>query len=221
MDRTIVIPAASRRLAGVLRRPDAARGVVLFAHGSGSGQASPRNRFVSDRLVKAGLAAVLVDLLTPEESDVPRVVFDVERLADRLCRAIDWIDAQPVLRELPLALYGASTGAAAALIAASRRPERIASIVSRGGRPDLAVAVLDLVRAPTLLVVGSADGVVLELNRRALARLRCPKELAVIAGATHLFPEPGALESVAALALDWFDRHLRVERKEPTDVSRS
>ena len=192
--------------------PEPCQGVVMFAHGSGSGRHSPRNRMVAAHLQQAGLATVLLDLLTAEEERVDAMVgryrFDIELLADRLAAAGDWVGRQPELAGLPLGYFGASTGAAAALIAAAEGPQTVRAVVSRGGRVDLAGRRLRQVPCPVLLVVGSQDGVVLRLNREAMARLGAA-ELAVVDGATHLFEEPGALEKVASLATDWFTRHLQ------------
>jgi putative phosphoribosyl transferase len=188
--------------------PPGASAVAAFAHGSGSGRHSPRNQFVARALQDAGLATLLLDLLEPDEAEDRRKVFDIELLADRLRAASGWLAHDPETRHLQLGLFGASTGAAAALVAAARDPGRVGAVVSRGGRPDLACAELPEVSAPTLLIVGGRDEEVLELNRRALALLWCERELAIIPGATHLFPEPGALEHVARLASRWFLQHL-------------
>jgi putative phosphoribosyl transferase len=197
-------------LAGDLVTPDDAIGVVVFAHGSGSSRHSPRNRFVAKTLNGARIGTLLMDLLTREEEVYDRATgelrFDVALLANRLIAAIDWLHAGPAA-SLRFGLFGASTGAAAALVAAAERPDDIAAIVSRGGRPDLAAGALPRVRAPTLLIVGSLDRLVLELNQQALEQLPAEKQLVVVAGATHLFEEPGALEEVARLATEWFSRH--------------
>jgi putative phosphoribosyl transferase len=199
-------------LAGDLAVPPDAAGVVLFAHGSGSGRHSPRNRLVASALRQAGLATLLLDLLTAEEEaadrDQAELRFDIALLADRLEGAMDWLDDDPRTVALPLGLFGASTGAAAALVAAADRPERVAAVVSRGGRPDLAGPSLGLVRAPTLLLVGGDDRIVLELNRSAADQLGAEHQLEVVPGASHLFEEPGTLERVAARAADWFRRRL-------------
>jgi putative phosphoribosyl transferase len=200
--------ADGRRLEGVLHVPAGAVGVVVFAHGSGSGRHSPRNQFVAGALREAGLATLLLDLLEEEEAADRDKVFDIDLLAERLQAAADWLAADPQTRALRLGYFGASTGAGAALVAAAQRPGAVGAVVSRGGRPDLARAALPEVQAPTLLIVGGDDGVVVQLNEDALRRLRCPKSLVVIPGATHLFPEPGALEEVARLAADWFRRNL-------------
>ena len=199
-------------LEGDLALPAATRGAVLFAHGSGSSRHSPRNRYVADVLNGAGLATLLVDLLTREEEAVDlrtaHLRFDIGMLADRLVDATAWLRQQPETADLRLGYFGASTGAGAALIAAARRPDAVGAVVSRGGRPDLAGPALGRVRAPTLLIVGEQDVPVIGMNEAALAELRCVKQLTIVPGATHLFEEPGALERVAALARDWFERHL-------------
>jgi pimeloyl-ACP methyl ester carboxylesterase len=212
-DGTLVrVPAGGVTLEGNLAAPGNARGIVLFAHGSGSSRHSPRNRAVAAMLREGGLATLLVDLLTPEEGAVDeetaRLRFDIDLLAERLVDATDWIGGIEETRGLGVGYFGASTGGGAALVAAARRPNSVRAVVSRGGRPDLAGAALARVHAPTLLIVGGHDPVVLELNREAFDRLRCEKEMAVVPGATHLFEEPGALEEVARLARDWFLRHL-------------
>lgn len=195
-----------------LVRPATARGLVVFAHGSGSGRSSPRNRAVARTLQQAGLATLLVDLLSEREQLLDArsgsLRFDIVLLATRLAAIVDWAAAQPSLRALPVGLFGSSTGAAAAMLAAAARPARVSAVVSRGGRVDLAEAALHLVRAATLLVVGSEDDAVLELNERALAELGCEKQLFVVEGAGHLFEEPGALEIVAGVAARWFATHL-------------
>jgi dienelactone hydrolase len=197
-------------LPGELSLPAAPSGVVAFAHGSGSSRLSPRNLQVAQALDAAGLATLLFDLLTDREAADRANVFDVELLAGRLAAATRWLGAHPETASLPVGYFGASTGAAAALWAAADPAHDVRAVVSRGGRPDLALARLPRVRAATLLVVGGADEVVLELNRRALAELRsCEHDLVVVAGATHLFEEPGALERVAGLAAEWFRRHCR------------
>lgn len=212
------------RLAGNLEIPAPVQGVVVFAHGSGSSRKSPRNQFVARRLREAGLATLLMDLLTPEEEalDLERghLRFDVAFLAGRLLAAIDWLKGQDGVRGLPLGIFGASTGAAAALLAAAQRGEAVRAVVSRGGRPDLAGTALHRVVAPTLLIVGGADPEVLELNRAALAGLRCEKDLRIVFGASHLFTEPGALEEVARLAAAWFRRHLGTPEWAPSSGDR-
>jgi dienelactone hydrolase len=198
-------------LDGDLVRPDHALGLVLFAHGSGSSRQSPRNRFVADRLHRAGLATLLVDLLTEDEDLADRVTgtwrFDIGLLAERLGGFLEWTTHDRDVASLPLHLFGASTGGGAALAAAAARPDRVASVVSRGGRPDLAGDALPRVRAPTLLIVGSLDRQILALNRQAAQRLVVEWRLEVVDGATHLFEEPGTLERVAELAGDWFTVH--------------
>jgi len=197
---------------GDLVVPRAPVGVVLFAHGSGSSRHSPRNRMVAARLQAAGYATLLMDLLTPEEEQVDNrtrtVRFDISRLATRLTDAIRWLSEQPDTRSLPLALFGASTGAAAALQAAAEVPTRVQLVISRGGRPDLAGDALERVQTPTLLIVGSRDVEVLALNKAAAARLAGSSEIAIVAGATHLFEEPGTLDRVVDLALDALRRHM-------------
>lgn len=195
-------------LPGRLCLPEPAVGLVIFAHGSGSSRASPRSSRVAAVLHQAWLATLRFDLLTAQEADDRANVFDIGLLADRLLAAIAAVAGRESICRLPLGLFGASTGAAAALVAAALEP-RVAAVVSRGGRPDLAAASLPRVHAPTLFVVGGADEQVLALNRAAFARLGCEKRLDVVPGATHLFEEPGALEEVARLAAEWFSRHLR------------
>lgn len=215
---THTVPCAVRiapmGLEGLLSLPKAASGIVLFAHGSGSSRLSPRNTYVAEALQAAGLATLLFDLLTePEAADRARV-FDIPLLADRLAMATEWTATQPETAALAIGYFGASTGAAAALVAAARSERDIAAVVSRGGRPDLADADLARVRAPTLLIVGGADEAVLDLNRGALAQLTCEKKLAVVPGATHLFEEPGTLDEVIDLARKWFVDHLSVSKGE-------
>jgi dienelactone hydrolase len=206
------VPTAGVVLAGDLVVPEEARGIVVFAHGSGSGRRSPRNRYVGAVLQDAGLATLLFDLLTEEEERIDlrtgELRFDIPLLADRLVGAVDWVGTRADTRALPLGVFGASTGAAAALIAAAERPESVRAVVSRGGRPDLAGAWLGRVRAPTLLIVGGRDETVIELNRSAMARTSAPTRLEIVPEATHLFEEPGKLEAVAGLARDWFVAHL-------------
>jgi putative phosphoribosyl transferase len=202
--RAVIVEAAGARLPGELFVPADPIGVVLFAHGSGSSRHSPRNAAVARALHRAGLATLLFDLLTPEESQDRANVFDVELLGGRLAGATRWARAQAELRSLPLGFFGASTGAAAALIAAAQLPGKVDAVVSRGGRPDLAGSALRDVAAPTLLIVGSRDPEVLRLNREAQALIPGSCELAVVEGAGHLFEEPGTLAEVAALAGDWF-----------------
>jgi putative phosphoribosyl transferase len=204
------------RLEGDLVRPADAQGVVVFAHGSGSSRFSPRNRAVADVLNEAGLATLLMDLLTPAEEQedlrTRRLRFDIALLGERVVGTIDWLAAEPSLRDLPAGTFGASTGAAAALIAAAERPDRVYAVVSRGGRPDLAGEALRRVRAPTLLIVGGNDPEVIRLNRMAMAVMPGECRLEIVPGATHLFEEPGALARVATLARDWFVTHLSAGR---------
>jgi len=195
-------------LPGTLVHPAGGQGIVLFAHGSGSSRLSPRNRLVAERLQRSGLGTLLFDLLQPEEASIRSNVFDIGLLAERLALATDWVRSQE-LRAVPIGFFGASTGAAAALVAATLTPHPIAAIVSRGGRPDLAGVALPRVRAPTLLIVGGDDHGVIELNEEALARLTCEKDLAIVPGAGHLFEEPGTLDQVVTLARDWFVPRLR------------
>ncbi len=195
-------------LAGDLWIPAAASSIVAFAHGSGSSRFSPRNRDVARALNSRGIATLLFDLLTADEEADRANVFDIPLLAERLVQAVRWLDHEPDIAGLQLGLFGASTGAAAALVAAAALGSRVGAVVSRGGRPDLAGDVLDRIRVPTLLIVGGADSVVIELNRQALARLDGPKVLQIVPGASHLFPEHGALEAVIAHAAEWFERHL-------------
>jgi dienelactone hydrolase len=212
--RSIAIDVGAVVLEGELAVPDAPRAVVVFAHGSGSGRHSPRNQHVAKKLRDAGLATLLFDLLTPEEEHAEQrtrhLRFDIGMLARRLVGARDWLRRSPSLAPLAIGYFGASTGAAAALVAAALAPDGIAAVVSRGGRPDLAGDALQLVRAPTLLIVGSNDEVVLELNRAALAELAAPGRLEIVPGAGHLFEEPGALDRVARLACEWFREHAAV-----------
>lgn len=207
----VAIPVEDAVLNGDLVIPERAAAIVLFAHGSGSSRHSPRNRFVAETLNEAGIGTLLMDLLTADEEEAERLTaehrFDIQLLARRLIATIDWLGHRE-LGPLRVGLFGASTGAAAALVAATQRPDEVAAIVSRGGRPDLAGPALAHVRAPALLIVGGADELVLELNRWALEQLRTDKQLVVVPGATHLFEEPGALEEVARLARDWFLGHL-------------
>jgi pimeloyl-ACP methyl ester carboxylesterase len=202
-------------LKGDLVIPESPRGIVLFAHGSGSSRHSPRNRGVALMLNDAEIGTLLVDLLTAAEEELDahtaELRFDIGLLARRLTTAVDWLRNDPDTRRFPIGLFGASTGAAAALVTAAERPDDIAAVVSRGGRPDLAGAALPLVRAPTLLIVGGADEQVLELNRLALELLQTEKRLVVIPGATHLFQEPGALQQVATLATEWFSHYFEAD----------
>ena len=211
-ESAVQIAAAGVILDGDLVLPANAAGVVLFAHGSGSSRHSPRNRMVAERLHEAGYATLLMDLLTPEEDQIDsrtrKFRFDIPLLASRLSGAIGWLSERAGTARMPLALFGASTGAAAALIAAAEAPDRVQLVISRGGRPDLAGDALERVRTPTLLIVGGRDLEVLDLNKAAAARLAGPFDIAVVPGATHLFEEPGALDRVVELALDALRRHL-------------
>lgn len=204
--REVQIPLLG--LAGTLRHPAQAQALIIFAHGSGSSRFSPRNIQVAEALHRRGMATLLFDLLRPEEEGERSNVFDIKLLAQRLTQAVRWADDTREVAALPLGLFGASTGAAAALVAAGVLGNRIGAVVSRGGRPDLAGDILADVKAPTLLIVGGADFGVIELNRWALQRLEGESALEIVPGATHLFPEPGALDSVIELAADWFARHL-------------
>jgi len=213
VEETVRVETATVVLEGSLVLPGEAHGIVLFAHGSGSGRHSPRNRFVAGRLHEQGLATLLVDLLTEDEEAAERYTghlrFDIGLLADRLVGATDWLAAEARTKELRIGYFGASTGGGAALVAAADRPKRVAAVVSRGGRPDLAGEALPSVKAPTLLLVGGNDGPVIELNRRALAKLgSSTKDLVIVPGASHLFEEPGTLAEVARLAALLFRRHV-------------
>jgi dienelactone hydrolase len=218
MNRTLAEPAVEQQvrvtagrvdLEGTLGMPAQARAIVLFAHGSGSGRHSPRNRFVANRLRDAGLGTLLIDLLTEREevidSRTGHLRFDIGLLAERLVGAIDWLRREPHTAGLPIGLFGASTGAAAAVVAAAKKPNEVYSVVSRGGRPDLAATALRTVRAPTLLLVGGEDEIVITLNEQAMRQLAAPdKQLVIVPGAGHLFEEPGKLDEVAHRAADWF-----------------
>ena len=216
-DVSVSIPTTGAELRGNLNIPADARGLVLFAHGTGSSRHSPRNRYVASVLRDGGLATLLLDLLTEEEEAVDlrtrHLRFDIDLLAERLVAVTDWLRGRPDTGSLSIGYFGASTGAGAALVAATRRPDAVAAVVSRGGRPDLASGALPAVRAPTLLIVGSYDLPVIDMNREALGQLRVEKELTIVPGATHLFEEPGTLEQVARLAREWFERHLVPERR--------
>jgi putative phosphoribosyl transferase len=213
-EQLVQVPAGSVTLEGNLTLPEESRGIVLFAHGSGSSRHSPRNRYVARVLNEAKLATLLIDLLTLHEEVIDartaQLRFDIDLLAERLVDTTDWLTQFPDTKHLRIGYFGASTGAAAALAAAAVRPDVVYAIVSRGGRPDMAGAALVHVRAPTLLIVGERDEQVVQLNREALAQLLCVKRLMIVPGATHLFEEPGALDEVARLASDWFQRHLDV-----------
>jgi putative phosphoribosyl transferase len=236
---TIYVPAGGARLAGELTVPMPATGLVLFAHGSGSSRFSSRNQFVARVLERQGLATLLIDLLTPEEEALDHRTghfrFDIPLLATRLVAMIDWLKRQPAFdalrpppseaerrltHTLPIGIFGASTGGGAALRAAAERPDEVAAVVSRGGRPDLAAGVLPDVLAPTLLIVGGDDPRVIKMNKDAMPRMRGEVSLEIIPGATHLFEEPGTLQRVAKLAAAWFDRHLRSASPSVSDTSR-
>lgn len=208
---SVAIPVDGDRIEGDLVLPAGTIGLVLFAHGSGSSRYSPRNRYVADLLNQTGLGTLLLDLLTQREDAEDRITgeyrFDIGLLARRLLAATDWICDQPSLRSRPLGYFGASTGAAAALAAAAKRPRVVKAVVSRGGRPDLADNDLPQVQAPTLLIVGGDDGPVIDLNRQAMAQMRCRNRLEIVPDATHLFEEPGKLDEVAQLAGRWFLTH--------------
>jgi putative phosphoribosyl transferase len=211
LERTISIPAGRVTLEGTLGIPKSSAGMVLFAHGSGSSRFSPRNRYVARVFRDAGLATLLLDLLSPGEEEIDEVTrqhrFDIELLADRLVAAIDWLAAERDTSDLTVGLFGASTGGGAALVAAALRPDRISAVVSRGGRPDLAGSALPRVKAPTLLIVGGRDDVVIGLNENARAHMQAEVRLEIVPGATHLFEEPGTLDDVAAFARDFFLAH--------------
>jgi putative phosphoribosyl transferase len=211
-ERLVRVALGGLTLEGNLNLPEDARGVVLFAHGSGSSRYSPRNRYVAEMLNEARLATLLIDLLTSEEEmiDMQTVSlrFNINLLAQRVVAVTDWFLQYPDTQNLRLGYFGASTGAAAALVAAAERPKVVGAVVSRGGRPDLAGPALAHVQAPTLLIVGGNDFEVIDLNRAAFAQLRCEKQLVIVPGATHLFEEPGTLDEVARLARDWSERHL-------------
>ena len=206
-EQPVTICSEALSLSGFLGIPAKSKGLVVFAHGSGSGRFSPRNRFVAQHLQQGGIATLLIDLLMTDEEEDRRKVFDIDLLADRVLVASAWLREDPRTKPLPLGYFGASTGAGAALQAAARAPFDVGAIVSRGGRPDLAERYLPQVTAPTLLLVGGEDYPVIEMNQQAYRILRCPKQLTIIPGATHLFEEPGTLEQVAELALRWFQQH--------------
>jgi pimeloyl-ACP methyl ester carboxylesterase len=225
-ERLVRVTAGAVTLEGNLSLPEEASGVVLFAHGSGSSRHSSRNRHVARLLNEARLASLLIDLLTPDEEAIDlrtaHLRFDIGLLAKRLVGATDWLTQHPDTRHLRIGYFGASTGAAAALVAAAERPDAVGGVVSRGGRPDLAGPSLARVRAPTLLIVGGNDFQVIELNRAAFDQLRCEKQLVIVPGATHLFEEPGALDEVARLAREWLERHLvpAAPREQPWRIRR-
>lgn len=207
-DKLVRIPVNGVELEGMMAVPTAARGIVLFAHGAGSSRHSPRNNFVAETLQAAGIGTLLMDLLTPREDLSYQNRFDIDLLTWRLERATQWLIEEPQAQSLDIGYFGASTGAAAALNAAASFGSLIGAVVSRGGRPDLAMAALGSVQAPTLLIVGALDDVVLELNRTAYEKLKAEKQMAIVPGATHLFEEPGTLQEVARLAAAWFGGHL-------------
>jgi len=209
-EHPVVITEGKLALEGILGLPAGASGVVVFAHGSGSGRFSPRNNFVARRLQQNGLATLLLDLLTPEEAEDRRKVFDIDLLADRLLLSKAWLEGEPKTKNLRIGYFGASTGAGAALQAAAREPANINAVVSRGGRPDLAEPYLNRVTAPTLLIVGGYDEPVIEMNQAAYELLTCEKQLIIVPGATHLFEEPGTLEQVAEQAGKWFRHYLHL-----------
>ena len=209
----VTITTDSVELEGLLGVPDGSTGIVLFAHGSGSGRLSPRNNYVARALREDGIATLLFDLLTEDEAADRHNVFDIDLLAQRLRDATVWVRGYAATKDLAVGYFGASTGAGAALLAAADDPT-IRAIVSRGGRPDMAARVLTWVRAPTLLIVGGEDDVVIQLNEEAYRQLQCEKQMQIIPGATHLFEEPGTLDQVVHLAIDWFQRHF-AERPEP------
>ncbi len=212
-EETIKIPIGKVFVEGNLVVSRGAKAIIVFAHGSGSSRFSPRNRFVADVLQKHSFATLLMDLLTKEEEAIDTLTahlrFDIEMLADRLLSATYWLKKNSETKELDIGYFGASTGAAAALIAATKYPDSVYAIVSRGGRPDLAMQHLPKVKAPTLLIVGGNDTVVIKMNKEALNHLKATKKLEIVAGASHLFEEPGKLENVANLAVDWFKNHLK------------
>jgi len=209
----VTIHAGTVMLQGNLHIPEGVRGLVLFAHGSGSSRFSPRNKFVAEMLQQQGLATLLMDLLTEEEENIDiqtrEYRFDIPLLAERLVGAIQWLTKNPKTKDVHVGCFGSSTGAAAALIAAATLPHDVHAVVSRGGRPDLAMEYLPKITAPTLLIVGGNDTEVIGMNTKALQKLQCEKKLEIVPGATHLFEEPGKLEDVAQLAAHWFVLHLR------------
>jgi len=207
-EKEVFIPAGNLELAGIFSLPPKPAGVIVFAHGSGSGRLSPRNAFVAGVLQEAGFATLLFDLLDVSEELDRRKVFDISLLAERLLTGVRWMQTESVMQVLKLGYFGASTGAAAALEAAAKEPKGVAALVSRGGRPDLAMDYLDKVKAPTLLIVGGNDRPVIAMNREAFENLKCKKDMVVIPGATHLFEESGALDEVARLAANWFLKHM-------------
>ena len=220
VDQIVKIPANGIKLEGALVIPSDAKGVVLFAHGSGSSRHSPRNNFVAQMLHDAGLGTLLMDLLTREEDSTYENRFDIDLLTWRLERASQWVMEQPESRAFDIGYFGASTGAAAALQAAATFGSSVGAVVSRGGRPDLAMSALNRVQSPTLLIVGGLDDIVIDLNREAYGKLKAEKQLAIVPGATHLFEEPGTLQEVARLAADWFKRYLGIQRVQADSPNR-
>ena len=222
-EQDVVITAGENFLEGRLAVPEDVMGLVAFAHGSGSSRFSPRNRSVARALNAAGLATLLFDLLSSDENERDALTaeyrFNIPLLAARLTQTLDWLTRAPDTQAFPVGLFGASTGAAAALMAAAERPAPVRAVVSRGGRPDLAADALEKVRAPTLLIVGGEDGAVITLNRQAAQRLRCEHEVSIVPGATHLFEEPGTLDEVTRLAANWFRRHLGEQPRLAQSVS--
>jgi len=219
-EKKVEIPAGRHMLNGYLRLPENPCGVIVFAHGSGSGRFSPRNQFVSHMLEEKAFATLLLDLLDEEEAYDRHNIFNIELLAARLLCAADWVRQEQSIKNLPIGYFGASTGAGAALVAAAHKPESIFAIVSRGGRPDLAADFLNGVKAPTLLIVGGRDDEVIQLNEKAMHSLHCQKQLVIVPGATHLFEERGTLQEAALLARDWFIQHLPASLTlENTDTS--
>ena len=214
---TIDVLMEPRGLEGILRLPPRPMGLIIFAHGGGSSRFSPRNSLVARRLSNHGFATLLFDLLTPGEERDRRNVFDIPLLSSRVGEVVGWASTSSYVQRFPIGLFGASTGAAAALVAAANEPGPVKAVVSRGGRPDLAGEALAQVKAATLLIVGGLDHDVLDLNRRALRLLRCEKRLDVVPGATHLFEEPGTLEAVVAASIDWFSAHVLGDEHEPED----
>ena len=213
----IVIDTGTVHLEGTFQRPDKPKGIVIFAHGSGSNRFSPRNYMIAESLHYSNMATLLFDLLTPTEQQEDNITchlrFDIDLLGARLVDVVDWLNQFEPARGLPIGLFGASTGAAAALVAAAERPEAIQAVVSRGGRPDLALTILHSVKSPTLLIVGSRDTMVIDLNQEACHLLKGPHELKIVSGASHLFEEPGTLEEVARLANGWFQKYLSTKEE--------
>lgn len=212
MEKLIHVTHAQVDLEGMLKIPQGAKGIVLFAHGSGSSRFSPRNNFVADVLYKGGLATLLIDLLSKKEDEIYQTRFDINLLTQRLGMVVEWLEKQPETKGLSIGLFGSSTGAAAALQVAAAMGKKVKAVVSRGGRPDLAMNVIDQVKAPTLFIVGGDDFGVIELNQEAYERLVCPKKFEIIPNATHLFEEPGCLEEVARLAKEWFKKYLEPKK---------